>query len=417
LTFDNSYISGARVDVGRHPPGAPAPAVRRGAAVTRTGRFPDRSFRGTVDQAARSRDDREERPAEGPHLCRAIIAFLIGSGFATGQEILQYFTSYGYWGIFGTGLLVLVLISYVCVEFFLVGRKHRFDKPSRIFYYYCGRYLGTFFDWFSILFVFLSFTVMVSGAGAVFEEHYGLSKHIGGVALAVVVGLTAWFGLSSLVDVIGKIGPVIVVIAIALGIVGIVRSSHGVGEGVSMLPSLDLVQASNNWFMSGLSYVGFCMLWLAAFLTALGRTTRSNREAASGGILGGSIFALACMIVGLGLLANIEFVAGTEIPMLVLANEISPVLASGFSLIILGGIFTTAVPLLWTVSQRFFADGTPKFKRLTVVLAAVGTLIGLVLPFSQMVNIVYVINGYVGILLLVMIILRTVLRLVRRQEI
>lgn len=28
----------------------------------------------------------------------AIIAFLIGSGFATGQEILQYFTSYGYWG-------------------------------------------------------------------------------------------------------------------------------------------------------------------------------------------------------------------------------------------------------------------------------------------------------------------------------
>ena len=29
----------------------------------------------------------------------AIVAFLIGSGFATGQEILQYFTSYGYSGI------------------------------------------------------------------------------------------------------------------------------------------------------------------------------------------------------------------------------------------------------------------------------------------------------------------------------
>lgn len=241
----------------------------------------------------------------------AIIAFLIGSGFATGQEILQYFTSYGFWGIFGSGLLVLVLISYVSVEFFLVGRKHQFEKPSRIFYYYCGKYLGTFFDWFSVLFVFLSFTVMVSGAGAVFQEHYGLSKYIGGVALAVVVGLTAWFGLSSLVDVIGKIGPIIVVIAITLGIVGIVRSSHGIDEGVSMLPSLDLVQAANNWFMSGLSYVGFCMLWLAA----------------------------------------------------------------------------------------------------------VGTLIGLVLPFSQMVNIVYVINGYVGIILLVMMLLHTVLRLVRRQEI
>jgi uncharacterized membrane protein YkvI len=159
------------------------------------------------------------------------------------------------------------------------------------------------------------------------------------------------------------------------------------------------------------------MLWLAAFLTALGRTTRSTREAASGGVLGGTVFSLACMVVGLGLLANIGSVAGTEIPMLVLAGEVSPVLASGFSLIILAGIYTTAVPLLWTVSNRFCADGTPRFKRLTVALAATGTLIGLVLPFSQMVNIVYVINGYVGILLLAMMLLRTVLRIVRRQPI
>jgi hypothetical protein len=33
-----------------------------------------------------------------------------------------------------------------------------------------------------------SFTVMISGAGAVFEEYYGLSKFIGGIALAAVVG-------------------------------------------------------------------------------------------------------------------------------------------------------------------------------------------------------------------------------------
>ena len=52
----------------------------------------------------------------------AIVAFLIGSGFATGQEILQYFTSYGYWGVFGTGLLVLALMTYVVIEFFVVGQ-------------------------------------------------------------------------------------------------------------------------------------------------------------------------------------------------------------------------------------------------------------------------------------------------------
>jgi uncharacterized membrane protein YkvI len=345
----------------------------------------------------------------------AIVAFLIGSGFATGQEILQYFTSYGYWGIAGTGILVLILMTYVAVEFFSVGQAKKFERPSLIFHYYCGKYLGTFFDFFSILFVFLSFTVMVAGAGAVFEEHYGLSKYIGGIGLAVAVGISVWFGLKSLVDVIGKIGPLIVVIAIALGILGIVSNPGGIAEGNALLPELELTQASTNWFMSGLSYVGFCMLWLAAFLTALGKTAHSRREAASGGLVGAIAFSVACIIVGLGLLANITRVGGTEIPMLVLASDVSPLLASGISVMILAGIYTTAVPLLWTVSSRFFADKKSRFKYLTLALAAVGTLIGLVLPFSQMVNIVYVINGYVGILLLVLMLVKTGMRLVRRQ--
>lgn len=346
----------------------------------------------------------------------AIIAFLIGSGFATGQEIMQYFTSYGYWGVFGTGALVLILMTYVAIEFFVVGNAKKFEKPSRIFHYYCGKYLGTFFDYFSILFVFLSFTVMVAGAGAVFEEHYGISKYVGGIGLAIAVGISVWFGLKSLVDVIGKIGPLIVIVAIALGIIGIVTSTDGIAAGNSIVASLDLTRASSNWFMAGLSYVGFCMLWLAAFLTALGKTARSKREAASGGVVGATAFSLACVIIGLGLLANVERVAGAEIPMLILASEIGPFVASAISVMILAGIYTTAVPLLWTVSSRFFPDKTPRFKYLTIGLAILGTVIGLLIPFSQMVNIVYVINGYVGILLLVLMLVKTFTRAARREK-
>ena len=330
---------------------------------------------------------------------------------------MQYFTSYGYWGVFGTGALVLILMTYVAVEFFVVGNAKKFDKPSRIFHYYCGKYLGTFFDYFSILFVFLSFTVMVAGAGAVVEEHYGASKYLGGIALALAVGISVWFGLKSLVDVIGKIGPLIVIIAIALGLVGIFSNPEGIATGNSLVASLDLTRASSNWFMAGLSYVGFCMLWLAAFLTALGKTARSKREAASGGILGSTAFSLACVIVGLGLLANLDQVAGAEIPMLILASQIGPFVAAAISVMILAGIYTTAVPLLWTVSSRFFPDKTPRFKYLTIALAILGTIIGLLIPFSQMVNLVYVINGYVGILLLVLMLVKTFTRLVRREKI
>src|SRR5699024_1316134 len=149
-------------------------------------------------------------------------------------------------------------------------------------------------------------------------------KFIGGIGLATAVGLTVWFGLHSLVDVIGKIGPIIVVVAIALGVYGIMRDPEGITTGNTILPSLDVTQASSNWFLSRLSYVGFCMLWLAAFLSALAKTVKNRREATAGGLVGGIAFSIACMIVGIGLLANMEEVFDAEIPMLVLASRLGP---------------------------------------------------------------------------------------------
>jgi len=343
----------------------------------------------------------------------AVIAFLIGSGFATGQEILQYFTSYGYAGVFGTGLVVLVLMVYVNVEFITVGQVKQFPKPNLIYQYYCGKHIGMFFDYFSILFIFMSFMVMVSGAGAVVQQHYGLPTYVGGIGLAFFAALTVFFGLSRLVDVIGKIGPVIVVIAIALGLSAIIRDPAGIAEGNAILPTLELTKASTNWFFSALSYVGFCMLWLAAFMAAMGRTANSKREAAIGAFTGSILFSAACIIVALGLLANIAQVNGTQIPSLYLAKNLNPILATGFSVIILAGIYTTGVPLLWTVAARIFDDKSRKFKILTVILAVIGCYLGLMAPFSKMINIVYVINGYVGVILLVLMLVKTARRFLK----
>src|SRR5699024_1515523 len=123
-----------------------------------------------------------------------------------------------------------------------------------------GKYVGKFFDYFSILFVFLSFTAMVAGSGAVFDEHSNLPSWEDGFGLTLLVAVTVLFGLNSLVDVIGRIGLIIVVVAIRLGIVGIINADTGLLAGHNMVGDLDVQQASNSWIVAGLSYVGFCML-------------------------------------------------------------------------------------------------------------------------------------------------------------
>lgn len=336
----------------------------------------------------------------------AFIAFLIGSGFATGQEVLQYFCAYGFLGILGI-VVIFMLFLYVGIDFITVGHKEKFEKGSDIFKYYCGSTLGSFFDYFSILFIYLSFIVMIAGAGATLAEQYNLPVQVGGILMGVLATGTVIFGLGRIVDVIGKIGPVIVVLSIGLGLSALLKNPSGIVESSNLLPNLKIMKASTNWFFAAGSYVGFCMLWLASFMASIGKTANSKREAALGATGGAIGFSLAVLILALGMLANIEQVSGAMVPTLLLAGNIHPVVATLFSVIVVLGIYTTSVPLLWSVSSRFTKEKTHNFRILTVILAVIGVYVGLEVPFNKLVNIVYVINGYVGILLLAAMIIKS----------
>lgn len=347
----------------------------------------------------------------------AFIACLVGSGFATGQEIMQYFTAYGLQGLL-TAAVMLLLFLYVGGEFITAGYREKFERGSQIFSYFCGKTVGGFYDCFTVLFVFMSYVVMVSGAGATLHQNYGLPTWIGSVLLMLLAGGTVIFGLGKIVDVIGRIGPAIVCIAMAVSIAALLKSSTGLAEGVSLLRSgeVTVLRAGTGWLSAAVSYVGFCMLWLAGFLAALGTRAHSAKEARGGAAIGAIGFTLGCVLMMLGLLANIREVTSAQIPALILAAKLHPVFASCFSVIILAGIYTAAVPLLWQTSARFAAEGTSRFRLYTVALAAAGGALGLVLPFAKLINIVYVASGYIGSLLLPFMLVKTIRRRISRKE-
>ena len=336
----------------------------------------------------------------------AFIAFLIGSGFATGQEVIQYFSSYGYLGILGI-LIVFALFLYVGIELVLAGYNNRFHKGSDVFRYYCGNVLGSAYDYFAIAFIFMSFVVMIGGASASVNQQYGLPGAFGGITMGVLAALTVVFGLGRLIDVIGKIGPLIVVATILLGVSAIIMNPDGL-RTASAVPEMDLLRASSNWFFAAMSYVGFCMLWLAGFMAALGAASENKSESVWGAALGAFGFSLALAIIALGIMANIGELGGSLVPNLLLANKIHPHLGTLFSVTVVAGIYTTAVPLLWQVVARFSDERTTRFRILTVVLAALGVYVGIMIPFDRLVNLIYVINGYVGIPLLGFMIVKTV---------
>lgn len=346
-------------------------------------------------------------------LAGAVVAFTIGSGFATGQEIVQYYTAYGAQNILVLAVFVIAFLYYN-FNFAKAGAEERFEKANDIYKYYCGKYLGTFYDYYSTLFCYMSLWVMVGGAGKTLNEAYGLPVWIGAVILIILTVITVIGGLNSLVDAIGIVGPAIVVLCIAIGLITFVRDAGNVSVGLEVIKTgaykgaasgETIKNAGANWLISGLSYAGFVLLWFASFTSAL--AMKNKKKDLQQGIIWGTVaLAIAIVVVSFGQIANINtgsdglYVWNAGIPNLILANSIVPIFSKIFAIVVFAGIYTTAVPLLYNPSSRFAKEGTPAFKMLTVILAMVGLLVGLFLDFRVLVNIIYVLNGYVGAVLI-----------------
>ena len=245
-------------------------------------------------------------------LAGAVIAFTIGSGFATGQEIIQYFTAYGVQGIL-TVLLFAVCFVYYNYNFAKAGAEERFEKGNDVYKFYCGTYIGTFMDYYSTVFCYMSFFVMVGGAASTLNQQYGLPFVVGGVILAALAIFTVVGGLNSLVDKIGMVGPAIVVLCIGIGVVTLLRDGGQVGAGLDIIHSGAFAQAGGetiknagpNWMISGLSYAGFVLLWFASFTAALGANNK-KKDLEYGVYLGTLAVCVAIILIMFAQIANIN---------------------------------------------------------------------------------------------------------------
>lgn len=110
------------------------------------------------------------------------------------------------------------------------------------------------------------------------------------------------------------------------------------------------------------------------------------------------------VICCIALISDINEIWNLDVPALALAAHISPVISFIFAVIIFGGLYTTALPLLWIGVSRIAKEGTQRYKALTVVGGIVGFVAGF-FPYKTLLNILYGINGYLGFALIVFMII------------
>lgn len=330
----------------------------------------------------------------------AFMGFVIGSSFASGQEALQYFTGHGLWGSIGVAIIALILYAWFNVVIIEDGRNLQLEQTNSIFQFYLGKHLGIFCEWFTPIMLFLVYALMISASGSTFAEYYGINGDIGRILMIVASLGTVLLGLKKLVKIVGFISPFLLIGIMAISLLSIFKNPQGIAEAEQAINTIQINKAFNNWAVSGLLYGAYTVTGVVPYLAGIGASTATNKKNAFyGGIFGGVAFIIAVLIMNFGLLANITSVYNLEIPSLYVADQISPMFGKIFSIMLILGIYTTAVPMMYTACNRISEDEkSMKYKIAAIVTAIVGYFGGK-LSFSKMVGIIYPISGYVGLLI------------------
>ena len=150
-------------------------------------------------------------------IAMAFVGLTVGAGFASGQEMMQYFVAFGTNGLWGVVLASVVMIASGLAVLSIASYLQA-DEHSEVFDVITRNWVSKILDIAVMITLFCTGFVMFAGAGANLNQQFGLEVWIGAV---IMVALTLGVGMldaDKVSRVIGMITPFIIVFLLGAGI-------------------------------------------------------------------------------------------------------------------------------------------------------------------------------------------------------
>ena len=330
----------------------------------------------------------------------AYVGVVTGAGLASGQELLQYFVSLGIPGLVGAGVVGLLhtLIGGVLLQ---LGSHYMATDHSEVFGEITNKYMSKFMDYSLIFTCFVIGFVMIAGAGSNLNEAFGIKKWIGQVISAGLIIVIGMMDFEKVSKIIGSFTPLIIIFTL----IGSLYTFFNYHPDWNQLNSIAIKLPSNfnSVIFSTFNYYGMCLMSGVSMGLVLGGEELNTQDAGIGGLLGGAIAGILGILISFTLFIRVGEVGKLDIPMLYIIEDINPILGVLMALVIFGMIFNTGISLFYALARRFSKGEEKRFKIFLIVL----TLIGFVLSFGgfkELVSIFYPIIGYVGILMMIVLV-------------
>lgn len=325
----------------------------------------------------------------------AFVGLLVGAGFATGQEVVQYFISFGAWGLAGTVLSGVLMIAAGAV-IIQVGSIFLADEHRRVFRSISRPAISTFLDVCVTLTLFAMGFVMLAGAGSTLEQQFGLPAWIGSASMVGLVMVTGLLDVNKVTNVISAVTPLIFVAVLVA--FGYALTELPVDLGAMHELAVQVDSPVQPWWLSAINYTCMALMLGVSMSLVIGGNTPDPREAGWGGLLGGVIYTVLLFMNAMALLFNFDAVGGSQIPVLELFQTIHPAAALGMVFVTFAMIYNTCISMFYALGRRLTANHRTRYVPVFLGTCVAGYFVSLV-GFGTLMSYVYPAIGYVGMIM------------------
>ena len=338
-------------------------------------------------------------------LVMGYLGAVIGAGFASGQEIVQFFVSYGAYGLKGA-LLATVLFAVCGGGLLYVAHSIKASNYQSILTNLFGKQIAKVVDMLLAIFLFLGISTMLSASGAVFYEHLYLPKNAGILLAYTLVMLMLLRGKKGLIFSYNILVPVkLLLLLLISGYAAVFVKGTQVETYTAFLHPAE----AKYWVISAILYVAYNFSLAMVVLTEYQNIT-GRKDSIWGAVWGGLILGLLVTLNYIALSKFLPTVLHYQVPMLYVAGKISITAKHIYTLVLWVGILTTALANAYGITQRLSSLSGINYK-LSLMICMTLALPVSMQSFSMLVTRIYPVFGILGVLILVALIYRAIIEL------
>ena len=139
----------------------------------------------------------------------------IGAGFLSGNELWQFFGSFGKLGAVALVLAIVLqgVFGFIAIRYAGANNISRFDV---LIVKNNNKFLRGFFVITEIVFIFFVISVMLAGAGSLFKTVFNVNEWWTSLIFTVIVMSVAYFGLNGVISIFSSTIPILTVATIII---------------------------------------------------------------------------------------------------------------------------------------------------------------------------------------------------------